>query len=74
MRRLQIGLTAMIVSILASFSGYTAYSFWHYLTYPEVHLAESAPWYTGVILYGAIALLTIIICTLLKLILRRAAR
>ena len=71
MRGLQAGLTAMISCVFAAFLGYFGYSLFHYLKSPELYLVQSAPWYTGVLLYGAVALFIILPCTVLKLILYR---
>ena len=71
MRRMQAGLTAAICCLFGAFLGNLGYSIWHYHAYPEVYLAQSAPWYTGLLFYGSIMLFLIILCVLAKLLLKR---
>lgn len=50
----------VIGSCVGVFVGYSIYNVYHYKNY------YSAPWYTGILLYGAVLLIEIIICLIIK--------
>ena len=50
--------------------GYVIYKYCHYSKYPDFYIVQSAPWYTGILLYGAITLIVLAACFLLKLLLK----
>lgn len=52
------------------FVSYAVYVYRDYRLQPELYAAQSAPWYTGVLLYGLITALLVAVCFLVKRILR----
>lgn len=44
----------------------TGFDFCNYKRYPDIYAYDSAPWYAGALLYGALALAVIIVCVILK--------
>ena len=51
-----------------SFIGYGIYKFWHFKTYPNLYAMQSAPWYTELLLDGAMVVVVVVVCIILKLI------
>ena len=41
-----------------------------YKTHPELYAMQSAPWYTSILVYGAVTLAVLVICMVLKLIIK----
>ncbi len=54
--------------------GHGIYTYWDYKAHPGLYAMYSAPWYTGSLIYGAAALATLVICFLIKLVLRKGMR
>ena len=47
------------------------YKFWHFKTYPNLYAMQSAPWYTELLLDGALVAVLVVVCIILKLIIWR---
>lgn len=43
---------------IGAFLVYVIYMFWDYSAHPNLYIVQSAPWYTGIFVYG---ILTIIV-------------
>ena len=50
---------------------YAVDSYWNYKQNPAVYEVQSAPWYTGLLLYGAVTLGVLVICAVVKIIIRK---
>ena len=50
------------------FIGYGLYSFWDFKSHPELYAMQSAPWYTRLILWGAVTIGIVAIAAIIKLI------
>ena len=53
------------------FIGHGIYVYSHYRQYPDLYRTCSAPWYTSILLYGAILLILVTICFVLKIIIQK---
>lgn len=53
------------------FLGYGIYVYWHYRAYPGLYAMQSAPWYTGIIVYGIYTMVALLVLFLIKRIIRR---
>ena len=51
-----------------TFIGYGIYKFWHFKIYPNLYVMQSAPWYTELLLDGAMVVVVVVVCIILKLI------
>lgn len=71
MKKLNLFLNLIIVVIIGVFISYSLYVYWHYMTYPNLYVATSFPWYTSIQIYGIVAAVGIAVALLLKLIIRR---
>ena len=50
------------------------YTVWDYHTRPELYRMQSAPWYTGILLYGAVAAAILLGGAALKLVIRKGGK
>jgi hypothetical protein len=44
---------------------------WDFIAHPEVYEAQSAPWYTGILLLGILTLGVVVVCAVIKAIFKR---
>ena len=68
LRKLNCFLNIVIGSFIGVFIGYGIYKFWHFKTYPNLYAMQSAPWYTELLLDGAMVVVVVVVCIILKLI------
>ena len=71
LRKLNCFLNIVIGSFIGVFIGYGIYKFWHFKTYPNLYVMQSAPWYTELLLDGALVAVLVVVCIILKLIIWR---
>ena len=64
----------IMIFIVGGFAVNAAMVVWNYKTHPEQYLFFSAPWYTGILLYGCVALIMLAMCVIAKLVLRYIAK
>lgn len=50
------------------FLGHGILEVWRYNTRPELYALQSAPWYTGILVYGAFIVVVLVICMVIKVI------
>jgi len=53
------------------FIGSSLYDWWHFNTYPEMYAFYSAPWYTGVLVHGFLALIVLLVTFTIKLLISK---
>ena len=68
LRKLNCFLNIVIGSFIGVFIGFGIYKFWHFKTYPNLYAMQSAPWYTELLLDGALVAVVVVVCIILKLI------
>ena len=71
LRKLNCFLNIVIGSVIGVFIGFGIYKFWHFKTYPNLYAMQSAPWYTELLLDGALVAILVVVCIILKLIIWR---
>ena len=71
LRKLNCFLNIVIGSFIGVFIGFGIYKFWHFKTYPNLYAMQSAPWYTELLLGGALVAVVVVVCIILKLIICR---
>lgn len=71
LRKLNSFLNIVIGSFIGVFIGFGIYKFWHFKTYPNLYAMQSAPWYTELLLDGAMVAVLVVVCIILKLIIWR---
>ena len=68
LRKLNCFLNIVIGSFIGVFIGFGIYEFWHFKTYPNSYVMQSAPWYTELLLDGAMVAVVVVVCIVLKLV------
>ena len=74
LRKLNCFLNIVIGSFIGVFIGFGIYKFWHFNTYPNLYAMQSAPWYTELLLGGALVAVVVVVCIILKLIIRKNSK
>ena len=74
LRKLNCFLNIVIGSSIGVFIGFGIYKFWHFKTYPNLYAMQSAPWYTELLLGGALVAVVVVVCIILKLIIRKNSK
>ena len=74
LRKLNCFLNIVIGSSIGVFIGFGIYKFWHFKTYPNLYAIQSAPWYTELLLDGALVAVVVVVCIILKLIIRKNSK
>lgn len=73
MKKIKQILNIIMGTALGVFVGRTAYTCWDYAAHPQLYAAQSAPWYTGVLVQGAATAAVILAVLIVKAILRKIA-
>ena len=71
LRKLNCFLNIVIGSFIGVFIGFGIYKFWHFKTYSNLYVMQSAPWYTELLLDGAMVAVVVVVCIVLKLVIWR---
>ena len=74
LRKLNCFLNIVIGSSIGVFIGFGIYKCWHFKTYPNLYAIQSAPWYTELLLDGALVAVVVVVCIILKLIIRKNSK
>ena len=72
MKKLNHMLNIIIGSVIGAFIGRGLYVVWNYKTRPEVYAMQSAPWYTSILVDGAFILVALLICIVIKVIIKNS--
>ena len=71
MKRLNAFLNTFMVALIGAFVGQAIYVAWNFKTHPEAYAMQSAPWYTSILFYGVFALVGVLVCIVIKAIIKR---
>lgn len=71
MKKLNGMLDLIMGAFVGAFLGYGLFVVWDYKAHPGLYAMRSAPWYTGIVLYGAFTLAVLLVCLVLKAAIRR---
>lgn len=71
LRKINNALNIVIGSFTGVFVGHGIYVLWDYKTHPDLYAMQSAPWYTGILVHGAVTVVILAMAIIVKLIIRR---
>lgn len=71
LKRINTILNTIIGAFIGVFIGRTIFTIWQYFKYPEMYMANSAPWYTSIIVNGLFTVAVVVIALLIKLLIKR---
>ena len=72
MKKLNHMLNIIIGSVLGAFVGRGLYVVQNFKTHPETYTIQSAPWYTSILVDGAFILVVLLICIVIKIIIKNS--
>lgn len=64
-------LNVLLGAMIGVYAGYSLYSFLEFKARPGLYAMYSAPWYTGLLLYGVCLLAAVAVIVIIKLILHK---
>ena len=70
MKRLNTILNTIIGAFIGVFIGHGIYVVWNFKTRPELYAMQSAPWYTSILVYGVFTVVVLLICFVIKAIIK----
>ena len=71
MKRLDTILNTIMGAVAGVFIGHGIYVVRDFKTHPELYIIQSAPWYTSILMYGAFTLVVLLVCIVIKAIVKR---
>ena len=71
LKKLELILNILMGSSVGIFLGHWAYTFWDYRTHSALYASWSAPWYTGVQIYGMLTAILLVVAVSVKLVIRK---
>ena len=74
LKKLDRILNIIMGAFTGTFIGHCIYKYWHFQNYPKLYALQSAPWHTSILLYGFFTLVLLVVCVVIKLILKRKMR
>jgi ABC-type antimicrobial peptide transport system permease subunit len=57
-------------AFIGVFIGRGIYVIWDFKTHPELYAVQSAPWYTSILVYGAFTIVVLLVCIVIKAIIK----
>ncbi|MBO5281984.1 MAG: hypothetical protein J6B43_02470 [Lachnospiraceae bacterium] len=70
MKKLNHILNIIIGAFGGAFIGHGIYIVWDFKTNPKLYAMQSAPWYTSILVYGVFTLVVLLVCIVIKAIIR----
>ncbi len=68
-KRLNQWINILTGCFIGGFFGYSGFLYWDYKTHPMIYELQSAPWYTGILMYGVILAVLLAVCVVIKIML-----
>ncbi len=66
MKKINAILNTIMGCFAGVFIGNSIYTFVDYKTHPALYEVNSAPWYTSILMHGAVTFAVLVICVLIK--------
>ena len=70
MKKLNHILNVIMGAFVGVLIGHGIYVVWNYKTNPELYAMQSAPWYTSILVYGAFTVVVLLVCFVVKAIIK----
>lgn len=74
LKRMNQILNIIMGSFFGVFIGHGIYVYWDFRRHPDLYAMQSAPWYTGIMIYGMCTLVVLVVCFILKLIIQKKVK
>ncbi len=73
MKKLNNFLNILIGAFVGVFVGRGIYVYWDFKTHPDLYAVQSAPWYTSILVSGAVTLAVVVVAVIAKIIIKKYA-
>lgn len=73
LKKLNHVLNIIMGAFVGVFIGYAIYVVWDYNAHPQLYAVQSAPWYTSILVYGVCTLAVLLVCLVVKALIRQKA-
>lgn len=70
MKKLNNILNIIMGSVMGAFIGHCLGITWNFKTHPDLYAMQSAPWYTSLLVDGAFVLVVLLVCIVIKVIIK----
>ena len=70
MKKLNTILNIIMGSCIGVFIGMSIYQFYDYYSHPGLYELTSAPWYTSILVHGVVTVTVLLICVIIKVIIK----
>lgn len=74
MKRLNHLLNIILGACIGVFIGRSLFRWWDYSAHPSLYAMQSAPWYTSILLHGAVTAAVALAILLIKLVLQKKTK
>lgn len=74
MKRLNHLLNIILGASIGVFIGRSLFRWWDYSAHPSLYAMQSAPWYTSILLHGAVTAAVALAILLIKLVLQKKTK
>lgn len=71
LKKINSFINILIGGFIGAFIGGSIFRYLDYKNHPELFVMQSAPWYTGIQISGIALIVVLIICVLIKIIIRK---
>ncbi len=71
MKKINAILNVVIGAFVGVFIGRSIYVYWDFKTHPDLYAAQSAPWYTSILVSGAFTVIVVLLAFIIKLVIRK---
>lgn len=71
MKRLNPILNTIMGAFAGVFLGSAIYTVWDYKSHPGLYALTSAPWYSSILVHGAVTFAVLVICAVIKVVMKR---
>ena len=74
MKKLNTVLNIIMGSCIGVFIGMSVYQCYDYHAHPGLYELTSAPWYTNILVHGVVTVIVLVICAIIKVIIKLRKR
>ncbi len=73
MKKVNNFLNILIGAFAGSFIGHGIFVYWNFKTHPDLYAMQAVPWYTSVLISGAVTLAVIAVAVAAKILIKKYA-
>ncbi len=74
MKKINSTLNIVIGVFVGLFFGYSIFKLYDFKMHPKIYAMQSAPWYTSILIYGAVTVAAVFVILIIKYIIRKKTK